>query len=120
MARQIVILETRKAGDGVTRITGFNWFPIALATARVPRPGFVSAGVGLTGGAAITAAEQTALEDGLVREETFSTDFAASTTNAQIKAELVRKFVDRAAAIAAEPPMRQFYGVSYDGSVWSA
>jgi hypothetical protein len=119
MARQIIVLETRKAVDGVTNVTGVNWFAIAAANARVPRNGYVSAASGLTGAKAITPAEQTALEDGSVREESFAVQLAASTTNAQIQAELVRRYTDRAAAIAAEPPTRQFYGASWDGSVWT-
>lgn len=119
MARQIIILETRKAVDGVTNVTGVNWFAIAAANARVPHLGFSSAASGLAGAKAITPTEQAALEDGSVREESFSIQLAASTTNTQIQAELVRRFTDRAAAIATEPPTRQFYGASWDGTVWT-
>jgi hypothetical protein len=45
---------------------------------------------------------------------------AASTTTAQIQAELVRRYTDRATAIAAEPPTRQYYGASWDGVSWVA
>lgn len=120
MARQIIILETRKGVDGVTNVSGANWFAIAAANARVPRLGFISAAAGLTAAKAITPAEQTALEDGSVREEAFTVQLAASTTNAQIQAELVRRYTDRAAAIATEPPTRQFYGSSWDGATWTA
>ena len=120
MARQILLTETAKASDGITVVTGFFWFPIAASNARVPRPAFVSAGVGFTGSALMTAGEQTALEDGSVREERWVKQFSASTTNAQIKAELQRCYVDRTAAVALEPATRQFYGVSFDGTVWSA
>lgn len=118
--RQIIVLETRKGGDGVSVVNGFFWFPISNVNARVPRPGFISAGSSLTGAAAITPAEQAALEDGSVREENFAVNFAASTTVAQVKADLVRRYTDRAASVAAEPPTRAFYGLSYDGTSWSA
>ena len=120
MARQILLLDTIKASDGITQVSGFCWFPIATVNARVPLPGFISAGAPFTGGAVITAGEQAALEDGSVREERFNRIYPASTTNAQIKADLVRFFTDRAAAIALLPPTRAVYGVSYDGTSWSA
>lgn len=121
MARQIIILDTTKGGDGYTNVNVVQWFPIATQAARVPRTGCRSAASGLAGTAAqITPTEQAALEDGSVREENTTIQFSASTTNAQIKAELVRRYTDRATAIAAEPPTRQYYGVSYDGAAWSA
>lgn len=121
MARQIIILETVKGSDGVTNVRTVQWFPIAAPAARVPAPGFRSAAAALAGTSAqITASEQASLDDGSVREEVVNVQIAASATNAQIKAELVRRYSDRAAAIAAEPPTRQYFGVSYDGAAWSA
>lgn len=120
MARQILLTETRKASDGITQVNGFFWYPIAAANAQVPRPGFVSAGIGFTGAALITPAEQASLEDGSVREESFGRVYPASTTNAQIKADLQKYFTDRSAAVALEPPTRQYFGVSFNGTVWSA
>jgi hypothetical protein len=119
--RQIIILETRKnQGSGRQNITGAMWCPIAAtpAGARVPKTGFVSVCAGLTGAAAITTAEQVALEDGSVREEPFHAELSISATNTQIQQELIRQWNDRSAAIAAEPPPRQFYGVSWNGAAW--
>lgn len=119
--RQIIILETRKnLSSGKQSVTGAYWFavPASPAGARVPRPGFVSVCVGLSGAAAISTAEQTALEDGSVKEEPFSVELSLSATNAQIQGELQRQWTDRNTAIAAEPPPRQFYGVSWNGTTW--
>jgi hypothetical protein len=120
MARQIIILETNKAGDGYKSVNTVMWFPIAASNARVPRPGFVSRASSLTGADAITQTEQTALEDGSVREEASQSQYPDTATNNEIKADLVKRFSSRSTAIAAEPATRQFYGVSYNGSAWSA
>jgi hypothetical protein len=119
MPRQIVLLETPESG-GVMTVTGFFWFAITDVTARVPRPGFTSAGTGLTGTKALTAPEVADLESGAVREERFSITFATSTTNAIIRGELQRRWTDRAADLAAEAPTRQFFGSSWDGTTWTA
>ena len=119
MARQIIILETRKSGDGVTQVTGFHWFGILVAAAKVPKPSFVSAGATILGARAITPAEQLALEDGSTREESFAIPYSSSTTTAQIQADLQRRWTDRKAAVDAEPPTRQFFGLAWDGTSWS-
>lgn len=118
MARQIVVLETRKGSDGVTQVNGVMWFPIASAAARLPRAGFVSGLNGLTSNT-ITAPEQAALEDGSVREEPFAVPYPSTVTLAQVKADLINRYGARATAIAAEPAIRQFYGLTYDGSAWA-
>lgn len=120
MARQIVILETRKGGDGVTSVNGFHWFPIAVAAARVPLSSFVSAGASLTGPKAITAAEQTSLDDGSVREERFSVVYPSNVTVANVQADLQDRWTTRKAAVDAEPATRQFYGRTWDGTSWTA
>ena len=117
--RQVIILDTRKGGDGVTQVSGFHWFPITVATAKVTRPSFVSLGNLFAGAKALTAAEQLALEDGSVREEGFNISYSVSTTTAQIQADLQRRWIDRKAAIDAEPPTRQFYGLAWDGTTWA-
>lgn len=119
--RQIILFETRKNTiTGRQTVSGVYWFPVAATPAgsRVPQPGFQSQAGTLSGAIALTPAEQTALEDGSVREETFGLDISLSASNAQIQGELQRQWSDRAAAIAAEPPARQFYGVSWNGTSW--
>lgn len=120
MARQITVLETVKASDGVTSVRGVFWYPIANVNARVPRPQFVSAIISVTGSTAITAPEQAQLETGEVREEVFSITLAASTNVSQAKLELQRRFTDRAAAVALEPATRALYGLTFDGTNWSS
>lgn len=119
--RQVIVFETRKANDGVTTITGLHWFPIAASAARVPYPlGFVSGAAVLTGEKAVSTQEQADLDSGAVREERFSVEMAASATTAQMQAELQRRWTDRKAAIDALPATRQYFGASWDGSVWTA
>lgn len=120
MARQVVILDTRRAGDGTTQVSGFNWFPISVVAARVPLTGFVSAGVGLPSAKALTAAEQTALDDGSVREERFSISYPSNVTVASVQNDLQDRWTTRKAAIDAEPAVRQFYGRTWDGASWVA
>lgn len=117
--RQVVILDTPEQ-NGVMQLRGFFWFAIPDGSARIPRPGFVSAGVGLTGAKALTTQEQADLESGAVREERFDATFATSTPNTVIRAELQRRWSDRAADLSAEAPTRQFYGSSWDGTTWTA
>ena len=117
--RQIVILDTKKANDGTTLVSGYHWFPIVIAAAKVPRPSFVSLGNSLTGTKAITPAEQSSLEDGSVREEGFNIAYSVSTPTAQIEGDLQRRWADRKAAVDAEPPTRQFYGLAWDGTTWA-
>lgn len=112
-------MDTKKQTDGVHLINGFFWFPITAVNARVPRPGFVSAGAGFTGTSAITQAEQAQLESGELREETFQRQYSNTTTNNQMKTDLVSFYNARATAVLAEPPTRQFYGQFYDGTTWS-
>lgn len=120
MARQIVILETRKGGDGLIVVSGFNWFPIAATANRVPLTGFVSAGVVLDAAHALTTQEQADLDSGTVREERFSLSYAGTSTVAQIQTDLAKRWTDRKAAIDTEPAARQFFGRSFDGTSWTA
>ena len=116
--RQVVILDTRKV-DGTIQVSGFHWFPIVNTAARVPRPSFVSLGNLFAGAKALTPAEQLALEDGSVREESFSVPYSASTPVTHIQLDLQRRWTDRKAAVDAEPPTRQFYALAWDGTTWA-
>ena len=120
MPRQITVLDTRKAGDGRTQINGAFWFSISNVNARVPRPQYVSVLLNVPSPQNVTAAEQAQVESGEVRDESFAIEIAASTTLPQAKADLQRRYTDRAAAVSAEPATRQFYGLTFDGSAWSA
>jgi hypothetical protein len=120
LARQIILLETQKAGDGITNVNCVFWITITAPTAQVPKAGFTSAAAQLSGAQAITTTEQASLDSGAMREEVLNVVFSASDTTAQMKAELQRRYTDRVAAVNALPPTRAFYGVSFDGTAWSA
>jgi hypothetical protein len=120
MARQITVLETVKASDGVTNVRCVFWYNITSVNARVPKPQFVSALLDVSSPNNVTPAEQTLLESGQTREELVNITLAASTNVAQAKLELQRRYTDRAAAVAAEPATRALYGLTFDGTVWSS
>ena len=114
MARQIIILETRPNTGGLTSISAALWFPIGSLAARVPRNPAISPVPN------VTAAEQTDLESGAVLEEVMTVVYPSGMGTAGIKSDLVNRFSARAAYLATTPPTRQFFGVFYDGTAWSA
>lgn len=120
MARLITVLESRRGSDGTTTVSGAFWFAISQSTAKVPKPGYTSVLANVTGDNAITTAEQTGLEDGSIREEPFNVSYPSSVTLTEVQTDLVKRQATRAAAIAAEPATRQFYGRTFDGTIWVA
>lgn len=116
MAKQIHILEQSGVQDGQRTIKCVFWFPIAGA-AKVPKPGYVSFAPAVN----VSAADQSALEDGSVLEETVLIPFPTSYSTTQLKAIINARYTDRAAALALAPAARAFYGVFYDSvTAWSA
>lgn len=117
MAKQIHVLDQVNDSPGLRRIRVVFWYPI-IGTAQVPKPGFVSQAPA----ANIAPADQSALESGALLEEAWDIPFATSYTTTQMKAEINARYTDRAAAIAALPNARAFYGVFYDPATggWSA
>ena len=113
MAKQIVIIETNTADGGSNTVRAVFWFAVPVAR-RVPRPDITASAY-----KDATAAEMTALQDGSVLEEVKLQGFPASQTGATIKATLVQQYTDRATYLATLPFKLQFYGVFYDGAVWS-
>lgn len=119
MARQITVLTQQGVSSGTRQVKCVFWFTIAPANAQVPIPGFQSRAT------TVSTAEQTALENGSVREEIQDFEFPSSYTATEMKALINKRYTDRAAAIAIEPATRAFYGVTYDPTVgtnggWSA
>ena len=114
MARQIIILETRPNAGGMTQVQAAFWFAIAALGARVPRNPVASPVP------TITPTELTDLESGAVLEEIQVVIYASGMTPAQIKADLVNRYLARGTYLATVPPARQFFGIFYDGSVWNA
>lgn len=120
MARQIIVLDTQPNSGGILQVRAVFWFPISPASAQVPKPSFVSAAAGVTGPSAITTAEQASLDSGAVLEDVQSIPYATSTSTATIKSDLIARYATRAAYLATLAPTRQYFGVFYDGSTWSA
>ncbi len=120
MARQIIVLDTQPNQGGINQVRAVFWFPISPASAQVPKPSFVSAAAGVTGAGAITPGEQASLESGAVLEEVQTVPYATTTTTAQIKADLIARYGTRASYLAGLQPTRQYFGVYYDGTSWSA
>lgn len=113
MAKQIIALETQKFTSGDTLLRFAMWFPIALAR-QVPRPGAVSEWRDAL------AADNALLVSGAVLEETRTVVIPVGTGTPAVKGILIAMYNVRAAEIAALPNPNQFYGVFYDGTVWSA
>jgi hypothetical protein len=111
MPRQIIVLETNPADGGMITINSVFWFPQAPA---IPSPGFVSRFK------TPTTAEATALQDGSVVEEYKSMQFAKSLSATSLKALLVAAWTDRKAYRDSQPNVNANYGLSYDGTAWSA
>lgn len=93
------------------------WFAVANPLARVPKSG-ASLAADIPGG--LTAGELSSLADGSVLEEPVQVSYSTTTTSTVIKADLVKRYADRGAYLATLSPTRQYYGIYYDGSVWSA
>lgn len=120
MARQIIVLDISQANGGQKAVRVAFWFPIAQAKAY-PKPTFQSAvDPTLAQAGQPSAQEISDLRAGLVLEEVGVYIFASSYTTAQIKADLQQLYTDRLAAVTAQPNPISFYGVSFDGAVWSA
>lgn len=114
MAKQIIALETNPSDGGYISISTAMWFPVA-AGKEVPVPTLTkSAWTGAS------PAEIQALQAGTMKEEVNTFRFPSSYTAAQIKAELQASYVTRLAYLNSLPFQGQYYGVFFDGSVWSA
>lgn len=120
MARQIIVLEVNQGTAGYKAIKVVFWFAIAAAK-QYPKPTFQSSvDAVLAGGGAVSQGELAQLQSGALLEEVQVLNFASTYTALEIKAELQRLYTDRAAAVAVLPNPISFYGVSFDGLVWSA
>jgi hypothetical protein len=60
------------------------------------------------------------LQAGRVIEEFHSDSFPNTFTATQIKASLVAQYTSRKAYFASLPARGAFYGLTYDGTAWSA
>lgn len=113
-AKTIIVLETNTNDGGQVTLRTAMWFPITPGK-EVPRPDILkSQWSGASG------PEVASLQSGSVLEEVRVMSFPKSFTTAQIKASLVAAYSDRLAYLASLPFVGQYYGLFYDGSVWSA
>src|SRR5262245_37316559 len=113
MAKEIIILDVLRGPGGDRSIRCALWFPIPLAR-RVPKPGATSIFRNAL------AAEITDLQTGAVIEEVYDFQVPGATTAAQIKTFLEAKWSARNTEISNLPDPNQFYGIFWDGTVWSA
>jgi hypothetical protein len=115
MARQITVLETNPGAGGMITIRCAFWFPVTIA---VPKPTYISV---ILGASAPTGIESSALQAGTVIEEVNTYVFPGGTSPATLKADLLAYYQARAAFLAAQPIVGQYYGVIYDSvALWSA
>lgn len=117
--RQIITLETQEANQssgGLVTIRCAFWFSVPIGK-EVAIPAFVSA---VKGVAAPTAQEATDLQDGKVVEEIHQFSVPKSQTNNQVKAFLAACYTDRKTYRDALPDRGSRYGISWDGTAWSA
>lgn len=123
MARQIIVLEQLYDNPGTLTIQLAFWFPVTNTANRRPQPGLVSRAASALAAVSqpITAQEQTDLESGGVREEFVPMTFPTTYTTQQLKDEINARYSARAAAVAAEPAIRAYFGVTFSSpGGWSA
>lgn len=111
--REIIILETFPGtGLGDTTVRHAFWFAVPLAR-RVPKANATSVYRDAS------ALELVALQDGSVYEESYSIQIPAGQTIAQIKTLLEGRYAARLTTLSALPNVNQFYGNSWDGTIWT-
>lgn len=119
--REIILLEVNPADGGQIRVNAVFWFAITDPAAQIKQSSFASAvNANQAGAAAPTQAELGALQSGAVREEWKSFVFPNTYTAAQIKADLQSHYASRQSYLASLPAVEQWYGVSWDGTNWTA
>jgi hypothetical protein len=113
-AKQIIVLGKSQTETEVTYNVLF-WFPITSK----PQPQTTGSAwtpvTGISTGAA--AAENTAIQNGTVKEESYSFSFPVGTPVATIEAYLQQAWTNRNAQIAGVGAY-QYYGSYYDGAAW--
>lgn len=120
MPRQIIVLDIQQGPPGQKNVKAIFWFPIAQAKAY-PKPTFQSAlDPTLAGGNAVTGPELASLQAGTILEQVQIFTYPSSYTATQVKADLQQAYNDGLAVINSLPNPISFYGVSFDGTVWSA
>lgn len=111
--KQIVVLDENSNGTEVFYRVAF-WYPIT-ASAVPQTAGSVWVPSGTSVGA--SAAENTAIQAGTIKEEVQSFSFPVGTPVAAIEAVLQQAWAKRNGQIAGQGA-NHFYGAFYDGAVW--
>ena len=114
MAKQIIVLDSNPADGGAFTVRCAMWFPVA-AGKEWPVSAAASAWSG------VSLAENQAIQQGQVIEETRTYSFPSTTATAVIKTSLVNSYASRNTYLATQPFKGQYYGVFFDSSnTWSA
>lgn len=107
MAKQIIILRVTKGPGGDDNVSYLFW--LAVASGReVPGVNPTSAWSGAS------LLENTAIANGSVIEESYSTQYPLAATIAQIRNDLLSKFTARQTVITALPDPNKYNGRFYD------
>src|SRR5690349_9887957 len=106
MAKQIIVLDQNSDGTNQTIRFAF-WFPVTAGI--TPQPTFVSAWSGAS------TAENTALQNGTVKEELYFHTFPLGTPTANIKAVVNQAWTQRNTQINGIGP-NQYFGVFFDSA----
>jgi hypothetical protein len=113
--KQIIVLSQQSNGIQVNYNVLF-WYPITLnPVTQTAGSAWVPSGTS----AGASAAENSAIQAGTIREEGGSFSFPVGTPVAAIESVLQQAWAKRNAQIAGQGA-NQFYGSWYDGTQWSA
>ncbi len=113
MAKQVIVLDTNASDGGFISIRVALWFPMTNPIVQSGTLDSVWPGR--------SQAEVDALRAGTVKEEVRIFQFPIATAGAVIKSALQADYTARAAFLAAQPPVGQFFGVFFDSVTgWSA
>lgn len=108
--KKIIVLETFR-GFREAEVRYVLWFTVPVDR-RISNPLLVSAYK------ETTAPELAALRDGSVYEELHSLKVPIGQSPAQVRGLLEARYEARLAEISALPNVDQFYGLSWNGTVW--
>ena len=115
MAKKIVILDTDSSEPTHPTVRFVLWFPVASAYQPIYANPTASSSV-----KGITGSELAAIQSGQVVEFVDHTEINPVWTIPQIKTHLIVNYNNRFTAFSASSGNYLRYGVSWDGTNWSA
>jgi hypothetical protein len=110
--RKIIVLDISSGDPGETVVNYLMWIPVPVGQeipTSLTRSQFRNA----------SPSEITALSSGTVIEEFHTAKYSSGFTAAQAEADLVIRYNNRMTAFAGRLNPNQFYGVSWDGTIWA-